>query len=198
MTSALRRMGLKVLIAIPVFGQAAAQRPSFEVASIRIYPAGSPFRPESQGFTMSPDGIRATHVTLRGCLQWAYNIVDVSGPGWITEESYDIVARAHAPVVDTELRQMLQTLLEDRFKLALHRETKRSPTGVLVVGKNGIKNLQTVESAGPMEIKRADGKLELRNAPMSGVAGVLEARSVTCRSKEWSTGQDSPDDTISC
>ena len=121
----------------------------------------------------SADGIRATHVTLRGCLQWAYDIAEVSGPNWIISESYDIVAKAEGPVPDGELRLMLQTLLEDRFKLKLRRETTKLPIGVLAVGKNGIKNLTPVEATGPMEIKRLNGKVEVKHAPLSGIASVL-------------------------
>jgi uncharacterized protein (TIGR03435 family) len=52
---------------------------------------------------------------------------------------YDVVARApgeSAPCRD-EIRKMLQTLLADRFKLAIHRETKEMPVYALVVEKNG-------------------------------------------------------------
>jgi uncharacterized protein (TIGR03435 family) len=122
---------------------------------------------------MSPDGIRATHVALRGCLQWAYDIVDVSGPDWIIGESYDIVAKASGPVSPGELQQMFQALLEDRFKLRLYRETKSSQVGVLVVGKGGVKNLNAVENAGAMELKRTEGKLELKKVSMARLAGVL-------------------------
>jgi uncharacterized protein (TIGR03435 family) len=68
---------------------------------------------------------------------------------------------------------MMQTLLEDRFKLKVHRETKQSLVGVLVVSKSGIKNLQPIDNPGPFQMKRVDGKLEIRNASMSNVAGVL-------------------------
>jgi len=112
-------------------------------------------------------------VTIRGCLQWAYGIVDVSGPAWITEESYDIVAKASGPVPADDLHRMLQTLLDDRFQLKTHRETHLSPVRALVVGKNGIKNLRTVENGDPVEVRRIDGRLEVKNAPMSRIAGVL-------------------------
>jgi uncharacterized protein (TIGR03435 family) len=173
MASTLRSLALFSLMIGSAFSQSPDPRPSFEVATVRMYPSGSPFRPESQGLTRSPDGFRATHVTLRGCLQGAYGIVDVSGPSWIIEESYDIEAKADRPVSAAEFSLMFQRLLEERFRLKLHRETKISPIGVLVVGKNGTKNLPTIEGTGPMEIKRANGKLFLTNAPMSRVAGVL-------------------------
>ncbi len=173
MAATLRSPALVALIAGLAFGQAPTPRPAFEVATVRMYPHDNPFRPEAQGFAMSPDGVRATHVALRGCLQWAYDIVDVSGPAWIIEESYDIVAKAKGPVSAGEIQQMFRTLLEDRFKLKFHRATKSSPITALMAAKNGIKNLPTGDSTLPMEIKRLDGKLELRNAPMSRIAGVL-------------------------
>jgi uncharacterized protein (TIGR03435 family) len=138
-----------------------------------MYPPGSPFRPEAQGLIRSPDGFRATHVTLRGCLQAAYGIVDVTGPSWISEESYDIDAKAGGPITPADFSLMFQRLLEERFKLKLHRETNSSLVGALVVGKNGTRNLPPVEPAGPMEVKRVDGKLLLKNTPMSRLAGVL-------------------------
>jgi uncharacterized protein (TIGR03435 family) len=167
------RVALAFLISACTFGQPAIRRPAFEVAAIRIYSAGQIVPPESQGFSISPDGIRATHVALRGCLQWAYDIVDVSGPPWINGESYDIVAKASGPVSPDELHQMFQTLLEERFKLKLHRETQSSQVGVLVVGKGGVKNLNAVENAGAMELKRTDGRLELKNVSMARLAGIL-------------------------
>jgi uncharacterized protein (TIGR03435 family) len=164
---------LASLIATAAFGQLATHRPTFEVATIRIYPWGQAVPPEAQGLSMSENGIRATHVALRGCLQWAYDIVDVSGPEWITEESYDIVAKASGPVSPDELHQMFQALLEDRFKLKLHRETKNSQVGVLLVGKGGVKNLNAVENADAMELKRTDGRLELKNVSMARLASAM-------------------------
>jgi uncharacterized protein (TIGR03435 family) len=37
------------------------------------------------------------------------------------------------------LRLMLQSLLEDRFQLKVHRETKRVPVYLLVVARGGLK-----------------------------------------------------------
>jgi uncharacterized protein (TIGR03435 family) len=150
-------------------------RPRFEIASIRMYPAGSVVPPETQGLVVSPDGIRATHVVLRGCLQGAYGILDVSGPAWITEESYDIVAKAATPVPRDQLMVMFQTLLEERFQLKLRRETVDSSVGVLTVGKTGTKNLRRVEDDGTFEIKRASGRVELKNATIQNFVNVLRS-----------------------
>jgi len=116
----MRTMGLLVCVIGLSFGQSSS-RPTFDVSAVRMYPAGSTVAPGVQGFQKSPDGFRAIHVTLRGCLQWAYSIVDVDGPAWITDESYDITAKAARPVPDPAMRQMMQTLLEQRFQIRVGR-----------------------------------------------------------------------------
>ena len=75
----------------------------------------------------------------------------ISGvPGWMRSEWFEIQAiiPAASPsytrlqVVNGEapkLQMMLQTLLADRFKLALHRETKEMPVYVLTLAKGGAK-----------------------------------------------------------
>ena len=164
---------MRYLLVLAAVGSCAAQRLQFDVASIKMYAPGATVAPGAQGFAVTPDGIRATHVTIRGCLQWAYGIVDVSGPTWTTDESYDIIAKASGPVPAEDLHGMMQSLLEERFKLKVHRDTTRAPVGVLIVGKNGVKNLRPVQSDSPTEVKRVDGRLEMTNAPMSRVASVL-------------------------
>jgi uncharacterized protein (TIGR03435 family) len=48
----------------------------------------------------------------------------VSGPDWLNTTRFDIVAKAGAPAKEPEMKKMMQTLLADRFKLELHRQTK--------------------------------------------------------------------------
>src|SRR5204863_8405118 len=61
------------------------------------------------------------------------------GPAWFDSEGYDIDAK---PGPNTDPKQewlMRQTLLADRFKLRLHRETREIPVYVLTAAKNGFK-----------------------------------------------------------
>ena len=62
------------------------------------------------------------------------------GPGWVASERYTINAKAednaNAYVMQGPL---LQTLLENRFKLKIHRETREIPIYELVVAKGGPK-----------------------------------------------------------
>lgn len=120
-----------------VFGQALSTPPGFEVASIRPSTPGS----SGGGVTPGQDGLTARNVTLLFCIRIAYEVQEdqVSGPGWMNSEQYDISAKAGAPVGQDQLRLMFQTLLADRFKLALHREARLRSVYTLVVGKDGAK-----------------------------------------------------------
>ncbi len=55
-------------------------------------------------------------------LNWVFSMLD--GPGWIDSERYDIDAKAEdAPGLAVMNGPMMQGLLEDRFKLKIHRES---------------------------------------------------------------------------
>ena len=84
---------------------------------------------------------------MKALVLMAYGIHDFQlsgGPGWISSDRYNIEAKAPAPAAfSQEYRtlqdQRLQTLLQDRFKLAIHRETKELPIYELTVAKGGPK-----------------------------------------------------------
>jgi uncharacterized protein (TIGR03435 family) len=116
---------------------AATPRPQFEVASIKLNKSAGGFgmvRPSPGGrFTL-------TNVPLQLVLTIAYRIKEfqLSGaPAWLTQERYDIEAKADGnPSLDAML-PMLQTLLEDRLQLKFHHETKELPIYALVTAKAG-------------------------------------------------------------
>lgn len=149
-----------------VFSQAATARPTFEVASVKPSTPGS----SGGGITPGPDGLTARNVTLLFCIRIAYDVQEyqVSGPGWLNNEQYDIAAKTAAPVGQDQLRLMLQTLLADRFGLVLHRETRPRNVFTLVVGKDGTK---LNEATGQGDGATADvGHLAFKGASMSALA----------------------------
>jgi len=133
-----------VLIATAASFAQPAPRLAFEAASIK--PSNAPRGPQGQMFEgedvrTSPGNLTMENVTVASCLKWAYKIQDtqIAGPDWIRHDRFTIAAKAASPAVDSQLRAMLQTLLAERFKVALHRDSKTIAGYSLVVAKNGPK-----------------------------------------------------------
>ena len=118
-------------------GYAQTPLPAFEVASIRPSHSGS-----GNSSTNVSKGWRIiVNQSLKQLIERAYDVrnFSFSGPGWLDSEHFDIVAKAERGALEDRLRLMLQALLTDRFKLALHRETKELPVYALTVVKEGAK-----------------------------------------------------------
>jgi len=123
------------------WGVASAQvAPAFAVASIRPSAQGVQF--DHDGITeTTPGSVHMRDVTVATCITWAYGIQhgQLAGPGWIENEHFDIMAKADEPVRDEQLKLMMRALLEERFKLAFHREQKELRAYVLTAMKTGSK-----------------------------------------------------------
>lgn len=84
--------------------------------------------------------------TLQELVRRAYRLREdqVSGPGWTETERYDVVATMAPDTPKDQIPLMLQTLLAERFKLELRRDTKLLQTWVLVIASGGP-NLKPVD-----------------------------------------------------
>jgi uncharacterized protein (TIGR03435 family) len=82
-----------------------------------------------------------TNLSLHRLIERAYNVKppQVSGPDWLDSVRVDIAAKYPPDTSDSDHALMLRALLEERFKLAIHRETKELPGYGLVVAKGGFK-----------------------------------------------------------
>jgi uncharacterized protein (TIGR03435 family) len=117
--------------------------PTFDVISVK--PNHSDFHGISLGYT--PDGIRATNIPILFLLKESFGLNDdqmFGIPDWIHTEKYDVDAKVGAAEVPTmrnltrdQRRQMLLQILDDRFKLTYHRETRILPEYTLVIAKGG-------------------------------------------------------------
>jgi uncharacterized protein (TIGR03435 family) len=114
-----------------------ADTPAFDVASVKPNPSGA----NSTHISHTGGTLTVTNATLKYCILRAYGVADaqVSGPAWLDTERYDIVAKAAADAVSDRHPLRLRALLAERFKLAVHRETRESSVYALVVAKNGPK-----------------------------------------------------------
>lgn len=130
----------------------ASDRPAFEVASVK--PNKSPDA-SRVGFIPRVDRFTQTNVTLRQMIHVAYRrrAFDsrqvIGGPGWIDSDRFDVVAKIEDGagtlltlyVPDGKgspglAYLMLRTLLEDRFKLAVHSDTRELPIYALVLARS--------------------------------------------------------------
>jgi uncharacterized protein (TIGR03435 family) len=88
----------------------------------------------------TPGRLTARNASLKELIEGAYGIEGYqisSGPKWIASPGFDVEAKADGPADRRELLLMLQTLLADRFKLAIHREKREILVSALVAGKKG-------------------------------------------------------------
>jgi uncharacterized protein (TIGR03435 family) len=139
------RAPLFTLFALTAVAHAQApERRSFDVASIKPV---SECRPGGRG--PSGDRFDMSCVQLRALIRMAYggfsgdklNAVIkevVGGPSWLDSDRYDISAKADGKTAGPEMMgPMLQTLLEERFQLKVHTESRESPVYTLTVSKPG-------------------------------------------------------------
>lgn len=163
------------------FGQTGAARPEFDVASVKPAQPSPDNRVRVQ-MGGDPGMDRMTNVTLRDYVQAAYGVKDfqISGPAWLTAERFDIMAKMPPATSREQLQLMRQKLLEDRFKLVLHREKKTMSVYALVVGKGGLKIQPVAEEAGE-DPRRGGmmriglGHLEAQKVPLAGLADRLSS-----------------------
>ena len=89
----------------------------------------------------NPGRITWTNVWLLRVIQIAYDFPTdrITGPDWLNTDRFDIVGTFPADTALSDFRQMVQSLLAERFKLVVHRGIKEVSGYVLEVAKNGPK-----------------------------------------------------------
>ncbi|HEY2383011.1 MAG TPA: TIGR03435 family protein [Terriglobia bacterium] len=131
-----------------VYGAAHAQsaRPQFEVASVKTNKSGGP-----PGI-LGTEGNRfiAENYPIVLLIQRAYGFPDewltrdrlIGGPGWIQNDRFDIEAKIEGDpraIPNEQVWLMVRSLLEDRFQLKVHHETREFPVFNLLVANGGLK-----------------------------------------------------------
>jgi len=154
--------------------QTAAPPSAFEVASVRMIPPGK------EGLiSISPPGsptFTAT-INLENLIAMAYGVDSdnvLNAPSWLGWQQYDITAKAEGNprLTYEQLKAPLQKLLEERFHLAAHRQTKEGSGYALVAAKSGPKLLETKGEAPHAYILK--GGVHLQNSSLDDLAGTLK------------------------
>jgi uncharacterized protein (TIGR03435 family) len=187
-----------IAMAVPMtFGQAhrpfmkaspqAATQPAkpltFDVVSVKRNESGE----ANSQMKMTPDGIQLMNVwpatVIREAYQLGYNQQLQNVPGWTISDRYDIEAKVDAGDVPSfrkltfdQVREMLQPVLADRFRLLVHSQMKELPVYDLVVSKKGPK----FAVAKPPSEKYPNGNLDsqsryikMEGLPMGSLAFAL-------------------------
>jgi uncharacterized protein (TIGR03435 family) len=110
-------------------------RPAFEVASVKHHRSGD----IEQDFATTPDGsFRLTNATARMFIRQAYRLQDfqiLDAPPWTELDRFDVRARAPRGATTAALPGMLQSLLQERFRLLAHREMRDMPIYALAMNR---------------------------------------------------------------
>ncbi len=144
----LNRLSLMALGAVALAQpQTPPARTGFEVASVK--PAANP---EGRALVQALQGrLTMTNLSLRRLILIAYCVQDyqlLGDPPWAASEHYDVQAKADGnPSVQQLEGPMLRALLEDRFKMVVHRETRQLPVYELTVASGGAKLQHTKEGS---------------------------------------------------
>lgn len=145
---------------ITTVAASAAQAPptSFEAGSVKPVTdnrAAPPLVVLQAGGRLS-----APRTTLKELVRVAYGVEPdqvIGGPSWIDHDTFEIIAKAPAAASRDDVRVMLQSLLKDRFRLAVHEDLRDLPVYLL----------ESAAKAGP-EMRPANGAC----TPMKMPAGV--------------------------
>ncbi|HEY6464839.1 MAG TPA: TIGR03435 family protein [Candidatus Acidoferrales bacterium] len=139
-------------------GKAAGGKMSFDVASVKrdvtctpkalmtreTIPSSNFPLDDSDAYAATGGLFSATRFPLNLYIAFAYKIGVgpmqnplPNAPKWIATECFDIKARGAANATKDQMRLMMQSLLQERFKLAAHWEAQKTPTLVLMLAKPG-------------------------------------------------------------
>jgi uncharacterized protein (TIGR03435 family) len=115
---------------------AAAQAPSFDVASVKVNHSGA--RTTRIASPRGTGRFDVTNAMVHTLILNAYGLQSfqlTGGPAWIDDTRFDIAARTNPGTSREDISAMLRSLLVERFHLATHREPREMPTYALTLAR---------------------------------------------------------------
>ncbi|HEV8395263.1 MAG TPA: TIGR03435 family protein [Vicinamibacterales bacterium] len=145
-----------------------ASAPRFDVTSVKSNRSGQP-HVGGAGDRFDHGQFQTTNIPLRLLIRQAFERWQdddtMGGPSWLDSDRWDIAAKTESPTAD--MLPMIRSLLEDRFQLAWHLETKERPIYELTLAQRGSLSSSLRASGG-------------NNPPYSlGSTGQITGRAVT-------------------
>ena len=138
------------LLSTAAFSQTTANSPAFESADVHVSPRTS--NPQMRGGALRGGRFEVHTATMVDLIAYAYGMESdkiLGGPGWLDWDRFDVLAKAPAATTQQNLNAMVQSLLADRFQLAVHKDTKSMPAFLLTAAKGKTKMKQATGSGDP-------------------------------------------------
>jgi uncharacterized protein (TIGR03435 family) len=151
------------LLSGSAFGQS-AEKPKFEVAEIRSSPRTS--QPVVRGPFYTSGRYELRFATMLDMIRLAYGVDPErvsGGPSWLEMDRFDVFAKTPERSNAESRKLMLQSLLAERFKLAIHNDSRPMPAYGLTAKKPQLKAAEGEGEAGC--------KFTVENAPTGPPAG---------------------------
>jgi uncharacterized protein (TIGR03435 family) len=160
-------MILAALLCGAAFGQApAGTRPIFEIADVHASP--KTLHPSMQSGVLRPGVYQLRNATMVDLVATAYGIEPdkvMGGPNWLEMDRFDVIAKVPPTTPPQGIKLMLQSLLAERFNLAVHMDQRPMPAFVLS-RENGKPKLKQSDGSGQTGCQRQ---------PQSAEAGAIPA-----------------------
>jgi uncharacterized protein (TIGR03435 family) len=131
-----------------------APHPAFEVASVKV--SGPQSKRDSGGGpgTRDPGQYHFYSARLLDLIVIAYHVdsFQVLSKSSLERGNFDVLTKVPAGATRDQFREMLQNLLEERFHLKLHRESREFPAWEMTIAKSGLKIKESAVSAAATEM----------------------------------------------
>jgi uncharacterized protein (TIGR03435 family) len=157
---------------------------AFEVSTVKLSKADS----GNSSSNFNDGRFTATNEPLKNIMEYsAYGIPQpriLGGPKWLDSERFDIQAKMEGVAAErlkalsrdqrrAETQAMFQQLLADRFKLAVHWETRELPVYALVVAKHGPILHESKNAPGESGTSASTGELSAKGLTLTEFAETL-------------------------
>ena len=137
-------------------GQSPETKPKFDAADVHV--SAKTTNPFPRSAPARGGRYEVKTATMVDLIRIAYGFDNdkvLGGPNWLEMDRFDVIGKLPADTTPETQKQMLQSVLEDRFKLVVHKDTKALPTYALTAGKKPL-------------LKEADGTEQTGCRPQSG------------------------------
>ena len=142
-------IAISLSVGISAQSQTTPRLPAYEISTVKLNNSGE----HSGKFSYSPAGLIVENLSLQTLIEQAYEVEKeqvIGAPDWAKSERYDIEAKvdpseteALRSLTPAQRNRMMKPLLEDRFQLKTHFETRDLPVYVLAISKTGSKLKKT-------------------------------------------------------